>query len=114
MRIACPMSEAMGQIMMHRRAAIVLLGLGLAVAGCAHETSTTSSRSSVYENQLVRRTGNSAEDAKVYVVQNGRRRWIVFGSWIPAHGYAWPNDVHVISGEELQKIPLGQPITDKS
>lgn len=103
---------------MKRYASAVVLVLGLAAAGCGHDDG--SSRSSQagtaapYENQLIRRQGTTLEDSKVYLVQNGRKRWIVNGSWIKAHGFAWPGDVHVISREEVDKFPTGEPITDKS
>jgi hypothetical protein len=63
-----------------------------------------------YENQLVRRKGSSVEDAKVYLVRNGLRHWIVDGHWITSHGYKWPDDVHIIPPSELAPIPEGPPI----
>jgi hypothetical protein len=99
--------------MMKRYAAAIALVLGLAAAGCSHAPESGGAASK-YETQLVRRGGSSVEDAKVYLVQGGRKRWIVNGSWIKAHGYAWPSDVHVIPAADLSKIPDGAPITEGS
>jgi len=38
-----------------------------------------------------------------------RRRWVTSPSLLTAHGYTW-SDVHTISAEELDAIPLGSPI----
>jgi hypothetical protein len=66
-----------------------------------------------YEQQLVRRAGNSPEDVKVYVVIDGKKRWVTNAEWIQAHGYDWPNDVHEIPASELDAIPSGPPIEDR-
>ena|ERR1700680_870880 len=97
--------------MMKLYAAILFFALGFAVTGCTRDQGAA--HAPAYESQLVRSAGATVEDAKVYLVQNGHKRWIVHGSWISAHGYAWPKDVHVISRDELAKIPGGEPITEK-
>jgi hypothetical protein len=66
-----------------------------------------------WENRLVQRTGSAPEDQKVYLVRNGRRRWVLHGSWLLAHGYGWPNDVNHIRAAELDAIPLGDPISEE-
>jgi len=67
-----------------------------------------------YEQQLVRRAGGaSPEDAKVYIVIEGKKRWVTNAEWIQAHGYDWPNDVHEIPASELDAIPSGPSITDR-
>jgi hypothetical protein len=63
-----------------------------------------------YENKLVRRPGGSIEDGKVYLVQNGKKRWVVNASWFAANGYKFPDQVHQISAAELDAIPSGDPI----
>jgi hypothetical protein len=63
-----------------------------------------------YENKLIRRPGSSPEDGKVYVVQNGKKRWVVNASWFAAHGFKFPEEVHEISAAELDAIPTGDPI----
>lgn len=63
-----------------------------------------------YEHQLVRRPGNAPEDGKVYVVLEGKKRWVTHAEWVRAHGYNWPNDVHEIPASELEAIPTGPPI----
>jgi hypothetical protein len=63
-----------------------------------------------WENKLVRRRGNSDEDAKVYLVKDGRRCWVLSAKWVASHGYKWPGDVHLISSLALEGIPLGDPI----
>jgi hypothetical protein len=72
--------------------------------------STAQNPASVYENKLVRRPGNSVEDGKVYLVQNGKKRWVVNASWLEAHGYKFPNDVHEIPTVDLDAMPSGDPI----
>jgi hypothetical protein len=63
-----------------------------------------------YEGRLVRRPGDSAEDAKVYLVRDGRKHWVWDGHWITAHGFRWPDDVNFISAAELAQFPEGDPI----
>jgi uncharacterized membrane protein len=63
-----------------------------------------------YDGKLVRRQGSGPEDAKVYVVRNGEKHWIIDGQWITRNGYHWPEDVHIIPGPDLAAIPEGAPI----
>ena len=63
-----------------------------------------------YEGQLVKREGSSPEDAKVYLIRDGARHWIMDGRWITGHGYKWPSDVHTIAAPDLARIPEGAPI----
>jgi len=77
-------------------------------AGAATPAATTPP--SKYENALVRRPGNTPEDSKVYVVQNGRKRWVVNASWFAAHGFKFPDAVQVITNAEFDAIPTGDPI----
>jgi len=69
--------------------------------------------SSRYEHQLVRRPGDSPEDTKIYVVMDGKKRWVVHGEWFAAHGYRWPDDVHVIPADDLDAIVTGLPVHEQ-
>ncbi len=62
-----------------------------------------------YEGQLVRRPGGAPEDGKVYVVQNGKKHWILTPEWVAKHGYSWLN-VKIISAQDLDSIPTAEPI----
>lgn len=99
--------------------AITLTGLTVLSVGCSKPETTAptpnqevgaAAPASKWEKRLVRRPGTSAEDGKVYVVQNGKKRWVVVGTWLKEHGYNWPDDVSVISAQELDSIPTGDPI----
>lgn len=63
-----------------------------------------------FEGWLVRRPGDNAEDTKVYFVENGRKRWITTAEWIVHKGLKWPDDVRIITKEELNRLPLGPPL----
>jgi len=62
------------------------------------------------EGSLVRRPGNSVEDAKVYLVKGGKKCWVTSGEWLKQNGYKFPEDVKMISAEELDTMPVGDPI----
>jgi len=94
-------------------AAVLILALGgsgLTFVGCSPKPPAEQPAVSKYEGQLVRRPGDTPEDGKVYVVQKGKKRWIINGEWIPKNGYRWPDDVRMIPASELNAIPLGDPI----
>ena len=63
-----------------------------------------------YEGRLVRRPGSSAEDGKVYVVQQGKKHWLIDGGWCATHGCRFPEDVVQIPADALESIPTGDPI----
>jgi hypothetical protein len=91
--------------------------LALTAAGCStpstHPTPSTHSSiavSSKYEGQLIRRAGSTVEDIKVYVVQNGKKRWIQNEKWILQHGYKWPDDLKLITHAEFAAIPTADPV----
>jgi hypothetical protein len=65
---------------------------------------------SKWEGKLVRRPGSTLEDGKVYLVQGGKKRWVVSADWLKAHGFKFPEELIVIPAEELAAIPLGDPI----
>lgn len=65
---------------------------------------------SPYENLIVKRPGTSSEDGKVYLVREGKKRWVVNAAWFAANGYRFPEDVREIPAAELDAIPAGEPI----
>jgi uncharacterized membrane protein len=65
-----------------------------------------------YENKLVKRNGSTPEDGKIFVVRGGRRHWIIFGSWVPKHGYRW-DDLQILTPEQFNTIPEGKVISDQ-
>ena len=71
---------------------------------------TESAEVAALENKLVRRPGNGVEDGKVYLVQGGKKRWVVNASWLTEHGYRFPEDIQVISPADLDAIQSGDPI----
>lgn len=92
--------------------AMGLVGIGCSGSDVAKKSdgkpaSVVDKATSKWEGSLVRRPGNTPEDGKVYVVQGGIKRWVISGEWLKLHGYKFPDDVKVISVEELAAIPLG-------
>jgi uncharacterized membrane protein len=66
-----------------------------------------------FQGLLVRRPGPGAEDGKVFLVRDGRKCWVLNGSWLTSHGYTWPDDVNFISAADLAAIPEGAPILQR-
>jgi hypothetical protein len=110
--------------MRNRTSSFVFIALAsiAAISGGCGKSETTAETSkqvvasvptSKWEGKLVRRPGTTAEDGKVYVVQGGRKRWVVSGAWLKENGYKFPGDVSVISAEELASIPDGDVIQSK-
>jgi hypothetical protein len=102
--------------MHHLRACI--FGAAFILAGCSNSqpsqpvaaTAPPAAPAGPYENVLVRRPGATPEDGKVYVVQNGKKHWVVNASWFTGHGFKFPDDVHQIPVSEFDAIPSGDPI----
>jgi len=67
----------------------------------AGETVTRQAFKTCFDGCLVRRPGDTAEDHKVYFVENGRKRWVTTADGIIAKGMKWPSDVQLITAEEL-------------
>ena len=63
--------------------------------------------SSRYDGCLVRRPGETANDMKVYYVEQGQKRWVTTADWIIAKGMKWPDAVQFISAEELDGLVPG-------
>jgi surface antigen len=60
------------------------------------------------DGSLVRADSGPERD-RVYVVQNGWRRWVPDAETFNARGYRW-EDVRVIRTDQIARIPLGQPL----
>jgi hypothetical protein len=76
----------------------------------AGRVAATDSPVSKWEGKLIRRPGSTPEDGKVYLVQGGKKRWVVSADWLKAHGFKIPEELIVIPAEELEAIPMGDPI----
>jgi hypothetical protein len=73
-------------------------------------TGLPSAERPLLEGQLIRRPGALPGDIKVYVLESGRKRWIMDPRWFQDHDYKWPDDVCTIPLEQLNAIPTGPPI----
>jgi DMSO/TMAO reductase YedYZ molybdopterin-dependent catalytic subunit len=77
----------------------------------APETRTApTGQQSAFENHLIKVPGTSPEQAKVYLVQHGVKRWVVYAAWLTKRGYRVPEDVQEVSPAEFQSIPTGDAI----
>jgi hypothetical protein len=76
----------------------------------AQNSAAAQLQASKWEGQLIRRPGSTAEDGKVYLVKEGKKHWVVTADWLKAHGYKFPEDVHVISAEDLGQVPEGEAV----
>jgi hypothetical protein len=41
----------------------------------------------------------------VYFVREGLKQWVIDAAWLTANGFRWPEDVMVITADELDQIP---------
>ena len=62
-----------------------------------------------YEGKLVRSTPFGRKDDRVFLITQGRKRWITRGSWLDEHGYTF-SDVIFVSPDELGSIKDGDAI----
>jgi hypothetical protein len=108
------MSNRASTLLFIALASIAIVGGGCGKSETTTDTSkqgvTTSAPASKWEGKLVRRAGTTDEDGKVYVVQGGKKRWVVSSAWLREHAYRFPEDVSIISAEELASIPSGEAI----
>src|ERR1019366_5412018 len=74
------------------------------------QVSTPAPAASPLEHKMIRRTSDTPEDAKVYVVEGGKKHWVVNAGWFAAHGYRFPSDVQLIPVNEFAASPTGDPI----
>ena len=78
----------------------------LVLAACTHPAAGK------WEDKLIQGPGHSPEASKVYLVRDGKRHWVTHSEWIVAHGYRWPQDVNYVSAEDVNAIPLADPILE--
>lgn len=62
-----------------------------------------------YENAMIRVYGTEPEDEKLYLVKDGKRRWITSPKWLEDSGRQW-SDVLFVAREQLESIPMGPPL----
>ena len=60
----------------------------------------------MYEGRLVRRPGDTPEDQKVYLIQEGRKHWVTSVQWLHSHGMRLEDTIQV-SRELLDSILNG-------
>jgi hypothetical protein len=63
-----------------------------------------------YDGAMIRMPGTLPEEEFVYLVRDGKRRWITSPEWLLRHGRGW-DEVRIVPREELEAIPLGPPLT---
>ncbi len=103
------------QLVIHSAVVLVLVGNFWVTASCSkrgdNEQSSIAAQTSgpKWEGHLIRRPGNTPEDAKVYLVKDGKKHWVVSGDWLKQNGYKFPEDVQIISAGELAQLPEGEP-----
>ncbi|HKV41947.1 MAG TPA: hypothetical protein VJX67_22275 [Blastocatellia bacterium] len=62
-----------------------------------------------HDGGLIRIAGTSPNEEMVYLVRDGKRRWITSPEWFPQNGRTW-GEVSIVPDEELRSIPLGPPL----
>jgi ABC-type polysaccharide/polyol phosphate transport system ATPase subunit len=62
------------------------------------------------DGRVFRGNGTTVEEQKIFVIENGAKRWITDGSWLARNGVDWPHDVTFVEGGVLEKIPEGEPV----
>jgi hypothetical protein len=62
-----------------------------------------------YDGALIRMPGNSPVEEMLYLVCEGKRRWITSPEWLVRNGRGW-DEVQIVPREELEAIPLGPPL----
>jgi len=63
---------------------------------------------------LVRGHGLDYEGTKVFLVRDGRRRWITDPTWLTAHGYRSPQDVEIVDDAVIRAIPEAEAVVSGS
>jgi hypothetical protein len=59
---------------------------------------------------MIRRPGKNPEDAKVYVVQGGKKHWVVDARWFAIRGFRFSGDVVEVPVSEFDSLTTGDPI----
>jgi hypothetical protein len=87
----------------------IILSLG---SGCSSEKSpkpesvaTQGASNPALEGKLVQSIG----DTKIYLVDQGKKRWITSPDAFQKHGFRW-DSVNRVSPEQLAALPEGDPI----
>jgi hypothetical protein len=62
-----------------------------------------------YDGEMIRLSGSTPEEEKVYLVRNGKRHWITSPDWLGQNGRKW-TEVRIVSTRDLNAIPLGPPV----
>ena len=62
------------------------------------------------EGALFRGNGTTWDEQKIFIIQDGKKRWIIYGDWLARNGYAWPQDVNFVEQGVLDGVPDGEPI----
>jgi hypothetical protein len=102
-----------------RTVLLVLAGIVFLMASCSRpgadehppqNSVANQPQASKWEGKLIRRPGPTVEDSKVYLVKDGKKHWVVTPDWLKANGYKFPDDVHVISADDLSQVPDGEAV----
>jgi hypothetical protein len=62
-----------------------------------------------HDGGMIRMPGDMPDEQKVYLVRDGKRRWITSEEWLLRDGRRW-EDVKIVPREQLEEIPLGPPL----
>jgi ABC-type polysaccharide/polyol phosphate transport system ATPase subunit len=62
------------------------------------------------EGRVFRGNGTTWDEQKIFVIENGAKRWVNDGAWLAKHGIDWPHDVTFVEGGVLESIPEGEPV----
>jgi hypothetical protein len=71
---------------------------------------TQSATVSPLENKMIRRPGKNREGAKVYVVQAGKKQWVVDARWLATREFRFSGDVLEAPISEFDSMTTGDPI----
>jgi SAM-dependent methyltransferase len=63
-----------------------------------------------YCRKLIRQPGDTPEEQKLYIIQDGKKRWVLSMATALKLGYSWPDDICEIPSTELADIPTGLPV----
>jgi ABC-type polysaccharide/polyol phosphate transport system ATPase subunit len=62
------------------------------------------------ENRVFRGNGTTFEEQKIFIIRQGRKRWIMDSSYLARNGIDWPHDVTFVEGGVMENVPEGEPI----
>ena len=90
--------------------ALSLLSCSSAPQSAPATSETEAAKHAKYEGQLVRLQGMSEDESKIYLVRNGKKHWVMSPAWLDAHRSELKGDVNIVTKEELDSIPTGDPL----